>query len=695
MTYWWKTFEAKLFTAFIAIAILILFSTGFALYLFNKFGKAVDHTTDDMMPEMVAAMRLSEHCALLAAIAPVLAASRDQEELLLTAARSDYLMKDIHKDVLFLADREGRKQSNIIGEISSQSGKIREILSALKAETLKHLELKKSLKSVLAEVQKTHGDFADTVSPIMYGTSSLTSLLGKRTARQIASAIKGLGKQEDTDSAYKEILSFAQKSVTELTEGAIRDMGYASEIKAEGNFLFAILHALAETDRTDALTDIHNRFKTSHASFQQAAAIFSESALAQRNPVLANNVNEIDRRVSAMSEGEDGIFFLIGEILSVKDELEIKLSESREIAGRMTKQVDELVTRVQDDMANLQESMKASKRTGVSVLLLICSGCLLFSALIAGFTIRVISRHERDIVSAKENAEAARMIAENTNKKITDSIQYAKTIQRSLLPDPEQVKTYLPDSFFLWMPREIVGGDILFTESVENGCIVAVMDCTGHGVPGAFMTLIASSAMTRIIRDEGNRDPAAILKRLNFIVKTSLQQDKKYTLSDDGLDAAICFISFDKSPSVSSLRRSAKAEISATISTFGKGGERGILTFAGAKIPLYYVCNGEMNIIKGDRESIGYKHSDLSFNFTNHSICVEKGMCFYIFSDGFTDQLGGQRRRRFGSKKLTDLLTENIQRPFEKQKEVLLGAFYSHKGEEDQQDDVTGVGFGL
>lgn len=682
MTIWWKTFEAKLFTAFVGIAILILFSTGFALYLFSKFGKAVDHTTDETMPEMVAAMRLSEHCATLAAVSPVLAASGDEEELRQTAARIDYLMKDIHKDVSFLSDRGGGKHGKIISQISSTSGKISEILSALKSGTLRHLGLKKELKSVLSEIQKTHGDFADTVSPVMYGTSSLASLLGKRTARQIASAVKSVEKTQDTEAAYKEILSFAQKSVGELTEGAIRDMGYALEIKAEGNFLFAILHAVSEADRADTLTDIHNRFKVSHAAFRQAAAIFSESALARRNPVLANNVRDIDDRIFGMSEGEKGIFLLVGNIISGKEALGKKLSESREIAGLMTKQVDGLVTRVQDDMTVLQKSMKTSKRAGASVLLLICSGCLLSSALIAGFTIRVMSRHERDIVSAKENAEHAKIIAENTNKKITDSIQYAKTIQRSLLPNPEHVKTYLPGSFFLWMPRDIVGGDILFTESVENGCIVAVIDCTGHGVPGAFMTLIASSAMTRIIRDEGNRDPGEILKRLSFIVKTSLQQDKKYTLSNDGLDAAVCFMKFP-APSFS---KGEKSPLS---------GEKGILTFAGAKIPLYYVYNGEINIIKGDRQSIGYKHSDLSFNFTNHTVPVENGMYFYMFSDGFTDQLGGDRRRRFGSKKLTDLLTENVGQSFEKQKEILLGAFYSHKGGEDQQDDVTGVGFGL
>ncbi len=258
------------------------------------------------------------------------------------------------------------------------------------------------------------------------------------------------------------------------------------------------------------------------------------------------------------------------------------------------------------------------------------------------------------------------------NTHIMESLRYAKTILRSLLPNLDEVKSVIHDSFFLWMPRDIVGGDAFFVDFFEGGFVIAVIDCTGHGVPGAFMTMIASSGLKRIIKDDTCRDPAEILRRLNFIVKTSLQQDTEYALSDDGLDAAICFVKMKESYHTS----------------FD-------MTFAGAKIPLAYVHNDEVHVIKGDRQSIGYKRSDLDFSFTNHTIHVEKGMAFYICSDGFVDQLGGDRERSFGRKRFRNLVKEIAHLPFEKQEARFLEAFNEYRGENEVQDDVTVIGFGF
>ncbi|MCP4344160.1 MAG: response regulator [Desulfobacterales bacterium] len=271
--------------------------------------------------------------------------------------------------------------------------------------------------------------------------------------------------------------------------------------------------------------------------------------------------------------------------------------------------------------------------------------------------------------------------------KIMKSIRYAERIQRSLLPNPEDVKTYLPDSFFLWMPRDIVGGDIYFTERFEDGIIIAVIDCTGHGVPGAFMSMIASSFIRRITTIANCHDPAEILKQLNSIIKTSLQQDRKDALSDDGLDAAICFIEM-------------KGEGRETREVKGEGKDAGNkspcpsprLIFAGAKLPLFYIHNSEVTVIKGDKQSIGYKRSDPNFGFTNHTIRIEKGMSFYMSTDGFWSQLGGERRFSFGQKRFRSLLKEVSYMPFEEQCEILVQRFNEYK--DIRQDDVTVAGFG-
>jgi PAS domain S-box-containing protein len=264
--------------------------------------------------------------------------------------------------------------------------------------------------------------------------------------------------------------------------------------------------------------------------------------------------------------------------------------------------------------------------------------------------------------------EAVRLGAiEAINKMMVESIQYAQIIQSALLPNAEMVKTYLPKSFFLWMPRELVGGDMLYAESVADGFIIAVIDCTGHGVPGAFMTMIAITSLRRIIRDENCYEPAKILKRLNFLVKTSLQQETEHAESDDGLDATICLV---------------------------KQHEQRLI-FAGAKLPLYYIHNDKLTVIKGDKQSLGYKKSDLNFTFTNHTVNIEEGMSFYLSSDGFLDQLGGSKRFRFANKRFKNLLLENYQYTFDEQSERLLQAFNEYKGDNDRQDDVTVVGFGF
>ena len=288
-------------------------------------------------------------------------------------------------------------------------------------------------------------------------------------------------------------------------------------------------------------------------------------------------------------------------------------------------------------------------------------------------------RAEEALQLSKKKAEKEREAAEAANKKIMDSIRYAKMIQSSLLPNPENIQSFLQDSFVLWMPRDIVGGDFIFTDSFEDGFIIAVIDCTGHGVPGAFMTMIASFGLRKIIRDEGWRDPAQILKRLSFLVKTTLQQDTDYALSDDGLDAAICFVKpADKT-----------------------------LTYSGSKLPLFYIPfykKGHttddipvktVHVIKGDAKSIGYKKSDLKFSFTNHTIKIDRKTSFYMFSDGFADQLGEKTDRRLGTPRLRELLGEICAEPFEKQRTLLLEVFNNYKGSNERQDDVTAVGFSL
>jgi|WetSurMetagenome_2_1015567.scaffolds.fasta_scaffold06593_6 serine phosphatase RsbU (regulator of sigma subunit) len=255
------------------------------------------------------------------------------------------------------------------------------------------------------------------------------------------------------------------------------------------------------------------------------------------------------------------------------------------------------------------------------------------------------------------------------HQKLIESLQYAKVIQTTLLPNTKQIQAYLPNNFIIWLPRDVVGGDMLYTEQVDGGVLIAVMDCTGHGVSGAFMTMIASTHLRRIVVDENCREPNEILKRLNSLMKTSLQQGSAHhqgMTSDNGLDAAVCFFNPTENT----------------------------LSFAGARLSLLHCSQyHDMQVIKGNRMSLGYRDSNANFEFTTHLIKVKKFDRYYLTTDGILDELGGEKRLPFGLQHFKNVLLETSQQSFTEQSETLLKTFHDHKGDYDRQDDITVIGF--
>ncbi len=254
------------------------------------------------------------------------------------------------------------------------------------------------------------------------------------------------------------------------------------------------------------------------------------------------------------------------------------------------------------------------------------------------------------------------------NRHITDSILYARRIQEALFPNIEEVKSLLPRSFLLWKPRDIVGGDFIFSERFAGGLLLAVVDCTGHGVPGAFMTMIALSALRKIVLDEGCHEPALILQRLNRLVQRILHQDQDEVASNDGMDAAIVKIHFSDVDGPS-------------------------MTFSGANLPLVSVDQTGVSMIKGDQQSLGYKDAHVDFQFTSHSLALQPDMACYLFSDGYKDQIREHDGRRFGIKRFRELLKTISGEPFDRQADLLEQHFDAFKGKRPVQDDVTVVGF--
>jgi serine phosphatase RsbU (regulator of sigma subunit) len=302
----------------------------------------------------------------------------------------------------------------------------------------------------------------------------------------------------------------------------------------------------------------------------------------------------------------------------------------------------------------------------------------------------------QQIQLAQDKLQEAFIKIEDQNYRITQSISYAREIQKALFPPQITLNNYIPESFIFFQPVDMVSGDFYWfremessnisyreTETTiqnkdvvpeENGgflpikgdkFIVSAVDCTGHGVPGAFMSMIGYNLLDSITT-AGTSHPDRILEKLNKGVRRTLKQEEGN--NQDGMDIALCVIN----------KKNKTVE------------------FAGANNPLIYISNGSLKTIKGDRLAIGGTQKKLQDRkYTPHLIKVDKPTWFYILTDGYTDQFGGERGRKFLLKNFKELVFSIHKKPMEEQRAILEEQFYKWKGEEDQIDDVLVIGFKL
>ncbi len=302
-----------------------------------------------------------------------------------------------------------------------------------------------------------------------------------------------------------------------------------------------------------------------------------------------------------------------------------------------------------------------------------------------------------EIEQTSEKLQVAFEKIEDQNFRITQSITYAREIQRALFPPIETLNNFLPESFIFFKPVDLVSGDFYWFSEVtidvpkhkrlqtvsaqgeqmsepgENGSwlpfhgekfILTAVDCTGHGVPGAFMSMIGYNLLDSIT-GSGITEPDKILSRLHNGVRTALKQDE--TTNRDGMDISLCTIN-KKDRTVD---------------------------FSGANNPVIYITEGEMHMIKGNMMAIGGSHKKTERTFQRHKIKVEKPTTFYILTDGYTDQFGGEEGRKFSLKNFKELLMDIYQLPMQEQNKILGERFDQWKANENQIDDVLVIGFRL
>jgi phosphoserine phosphatase RsbU/P len=317
--------------------------------------------------------------------------------------------------------------------------------------------------------------------------------------------------------------------------------------------------------------------------------------------------------------------------------------------------------------ADSEEFATECRHAGVDDYVLKESLVRLPTSIINVFTKADAQREKRMTQNLNSKLQVAYDKIEENNKSIRDSINYAKLIQEAMLPEKEIVDSFVTRSFIIYKPKDIVSGDFYWFQQKDNKLVIVVADCTGHGVPGALMSMIGYGLLNEIVNVNGITQPNKILSRMNRGVRKALKQDTVNPRCD-GMDVAICTI--DKTS--------------------------GDLHFAGANRHLVYIRKGrEMELIKGNKFGIGGLYSDTMVEFTNHSVTYNQGDTLYLFTDGYADQFGGARGKRMMTRNLFKILQRSLSFGLEEQEQVLRHWLTKWQRNLEQTDDILLMGVEL
>ena len=374
---------------------------------------------------------------------------------------------------------------------------------------------------------------------------------------------------------------------------------------------------------------------------------------------------ELDALAKQLIKNEMAFEEAQAETRKLMDKIRGLLYEKDSMTTAFTEKIEEV--EAEKEMARLQMIIAGI----VALLLLVVAGGAYFVSRKINKQNEDLEKSNHDLNQTKGELETKIEQIENLNKevttknqKITDSIRYAQTIQEAILPPNIEFEKAFTDHFVLYSPKDMVSGDFYWMSNQYTldgqKTIIAAVDCTGHGVPGAFMSMIGNTLLNEIVNQEKIFDTAQILTRLHEGVKKSLQQNNMS--NDDGMDVCICTINFNSD-------------------------ETAKLQFTGAKRPLYYYQNSLLQSLKGDVKSIGGRDRKEK-PFTTQDLYLSKGDCLYLMTDGFSDQQNSDNKK-FGTTRLLEFLEKNASLPLPIQREQLDDELKTHSWGVEQRDDIT------
>ncbi len=588
----------------------------------------------------------------------------------ITKQDSAQIIKYTENYELYIAKSDLRNASDFLNQIAEIYWK-RNHFEKSADYYLKSLELNRKLgnENGMAGIHSNLGMIYSDLGQYQKSVNHLEQVVATRRKEKntVAGRENLFNSLLNLSSSYKQLKKY-DKSIKYLEEA----LSYAQEINNLEKIAIFYLQ-LAETHESRGDQAESKKYLDKYMTFykQMQDKEVAKSHMAMENEKLRSERIALEKRLQEME--------LKNEIKEKEKEFEEKekkyLSKEDSLTSTLTK--EQLAKRFLEKEA--EQKRLARQKTNIifgfifTIVLIIA--LLLFYAfyqkrkanIVLANKNNEILRQQEKIISQRDLLNVNNEELDKKNNEIMKSINYAKLIQTAMLEREVSLNSYIPESFILFKPRNIVSGDFYWYTKVKNKLIIATIDCTGHGVPGAFMSMIGSNILNQIVLNDKITEPHKILEALHVGVNRALNQ--KHTGNDDGMDGTIIIFD-DKKKTVS---------------------------FSGAQNSLIIIKNGILEELEGNYMSIGGTQRQKDDTFTKKEIKIEGNTSLYSFSDGYQDQFGGKKDRKFMGKKMQKLLLDIHQKSMEEQKAILDITIEDWKteGNSKQTDDILVIGMNL
>ncbi len=523
------------------------------------------------------------------------------------------------------------------------------------ADLKKYVGTPKQMAYAYNNIGSAYRNYDQLDSAEFYFNKSYAIFEAEENVRGLAMILNNIGNIYAHKDEYREAISYYERSLVYKKQvGTPRDFAVAChnlgemylELKELNQSLNYYKQSEAYAKQAESLIDIKAAYKGLYKVYELKSNWKMAHEYNKQYTTLSDSLLNLDR-ANAVAEIET-------KYETAEKELEIANLEAEHAEKQRLLEQRQSELAIAEKQRKIEEQESDFKSTVIisSVIVLI----LLVVVVILALKSNANRKKDNELLKSKNE------VIEEKNKEITDSINYAQRIQQALLQTEESITKSFPPHFILFKPKDIVSGDFYWALEKDNYLYISVADCTGHGVPGAFMSMLGIAFLNEINQTSEILSPATILDELRGRIIRELNQTDNEDGSKDGMDMSILRIE--------------------------KGTRK--LEWAGANNPMYIVNGEEVNEILPDRQPVSY--SRLAKPFTNHQIELESSAMLYLFSDGFADQFGGKKGKKFKYKPYQKLLKSLQYKPTENQKDELNTAFNEWKGDFEQIDDVCVLG---